>query len=66
MKLLPLALIFLSLVLSGSSVLGGKVLALLENLAIKETHSIFFKKLTDTGMDITYKVADDPSIVIKQ
>jgi len=66
MKLLPLTLIFLSLVLSGSSVLGGKVLALLENLAIKETHSIFFKKLTDTGMDITYKVADDPSIVIKK
>jgi len=45
---------------------AGKVLALLENLAIKETHSIYFKNLVDAGMEITFKVADDPSIVMKK
>ena len=43
-----------------------RVLALLDNLAIKETHSIYFKSLTDSGFEITYKVADDPSIVLKK
>ena len=45
---------------------GQRVLALLDNLAIKETHSIFFKSLTDRGFAVTYKVADDTSIVLKK
>jgi oligosaccharyltransferase complex subunit beta len=53
--------------LAAVSASGAKrVLALLDNLAIKETHSIYFKSLTDAGFDITYRVADDPTIVVKK
>jgi oligosaccharyltransferase complex subunit beta len=45
---------------------GNRVLALLDSLSIKETHSIFFKNLVDLGMDVTFKVADDPSIILKK
>jgi len=45
---------------------SAKVLALLENLDFKDTHSMYFKRLTDAGQEVTYKVADDPSIVIKK
>jgi oligosaccharyltransferase complex subunit beta len=38
----------------------------LENLAIKETHSIFFKLLAEQGFQLTYKVADDATITIKK
>jgi len=43
-----------------------KVLALLDNLAIKETHSLYFQSLVDAGFSITYRVADDPAIVLKK
>ena len=43
-----------------------RALVLLDNLAIKESHSIFFKTLTDLGFSLTYKAADDPSIVLKK
>jgi len=43
-----------------------RALVLLDNLAIKESHSIFFKTLTDLGFSLTYKTADDPSIVLKK
>ena len=45
---------------------GNKILALLDNQSIKETHSAFFKSLTEMGFDVTFKVADDPSIVLKK
>ncbi len=45
---------------------GNRVLALLDNLSIKESHSIFFKSLQDMGLEITFKVADDPSIILKK
>merc|ERR1712142_1210930 len=45
---------------------GKRVLILLDNLAIKETHSIYFKSLHDQGYGLTFKVADDPSIVLKK
>merc|ERR1712020_489305 len=44
----------------------GRVLVLLDNLAIKDTHTIFFKNLNSLGFTLTYKVADDPSIVLKK
>ena len=43
-----------------------RVLALLENLAVKETHSMFFKTLTDQGFALTFKVADDSNLVLKK
>ena len=44
----------------------GRVLVLLDNMAIKDTHTIFFKNLDSMGFTLTYKVADDPSIVLKK
>ncbi|VEL37512.1 unnamed protein product [Protopolystoma xenopodis] len=39
-----------------------KILVLLENLAIRETHSSFFKMLKDRSYELTYKFADDFSL----
>ncbi|KAM7404364.1 hypothetical protein PAMP_011716 [Pampus punctatissimus] len=40
----------------------GKTLVLLDNLNIRDTHSIFFRSLADRGFDLTFKTADDPSL----
>ena len=45
---------------------GKRVLVLLDNSSIKETHSMFFKGLVDQGFSLTFKVADDPTIVLKK
>ena len=64
---LILSMILCTLVISGSvAENNSRVLVLLDNLAIKETHSIFFKNLNSLGFTLTYKVADDPSIVLKK
>ena len=55
------------LILSVCSVLAdNRVLVLLENLTVKETHSIYFKSLTDAGFELTFKVADDSGLHIKK
>lgn len=41
-------------------------LVLLENLAIKETHSQFFKSLKDRGYSLTFKPADDASLILSK
>ncbi|KAG8201863.1 hypothetical protein JTE90_027343 [Oedothorax gibbosus] len=41
---------------------GGQTLVLLDNLAIRETHSMFFKGLQDRGFQLTFKTADDPAL----
>ena len=67
MRLSLLSLGLLLGVVSMASASGGhRVLALLDNLSIKESHSIFFKSLQDLGLEITFKVADDPSILLKK
>jgi len=45
---------------------SNRVLVLLENLTVKETHSIYFKSLVDSGFELTYKVADDSGLQIKK
>uniref|UniRef100_A0A3P9IKD1 Dolichyl-diphosphooligosaccharide--protein glycosyltransferase 48 kDa subunit n=1 Tax=Oryzias latipes TaxID=8090 RepID=A0A3P9IKD1_ORYLA len=40
----------------------GKTLVLLDNLNIRDTHSVFFRSLADRGFDLTFKTADDPSL----
>lgn len=57
-----------SLVLVSLSSCSGekRVLALLENLAVKETHSMYFKMMADQGFALTYKVADDSSLQLKK
>ena len=54
------------LFLAGVCVADKKVLVLLENLTVKETHSIYFKSLVEAGYDLTYKVADDATLNIKK
>jgi len=54
------------LCLAGLGVADKKVLVLLENLAVKETHSIYFKNMVDAGFDLTFKVADDATLNIKK
>lgn len=43
---------------------GGDTLVLLDNLAIKETHSMFFKSLQERGYTLTFKSADDANLVL--
>ena len=45
---------------------GQRVLVLVDNLSIKETHSLFFKNLVKDGFTLTFKVADDPNIQLKK
>ena len=63
MRLLAL---FSLLCLSGLAAADNRVLVLLENLTVKETHSIYFKSLQESGLELTYKVADDSSLHIKK
>ncbi|EDW82369.1 uncharacterized protein Dwil_GK25161 [Drosophila willistoni] len=44
----------------------ANTLVLLDNLAIRETHSIFFKSLQDRGFKLTYKLADDSSLLLSR
>ncbi|CAL8363885.1 unnamed protein product [Lota lota] len=41
---------------------NGKTLVLLDNVNIRDTHSIFFRSLADRGFDLSFKTADDPSL----
>lgn len=43
---------------------GGKTLVLLENLSVKETHSVFFADLKSRGHQLVFKLADDPSLAL--
>ncbi len=54
MKLLVASLV-LTITLLNSALAEKRVLALLENLAVKETHSAFFRLLTDQGFTLTFK-----------
>ena len=63
MRLLPF---FSLLFVSGLAAADNRVLVLLENLTVKETHSIYFKSLQEAGLELTYKVADDSSLHIKK
>ncbi|CAF0983834.1 unnamed protein product [Adineta steineri] len=41
-----------------------RLLVLLDNLGIRESHSFYFKQLADRGFDITYKSSDDSTLQI--
>ncbi|TRZ02466.1 hypothetical protein DNTS_030291 [Danionella cerebrum] len=57
------ALFVFSMGLMFQAVLGdGKTLVLLDNPNIRDTHSIFFRSLSDRGFDLTFKTADDPGL----
>lgn len=59
-------LAFLFLAILGSSLAEKRVLVLLENLTVKETHSIYFRGLASSGYDLTFKVADDSALTLKK
>ena len=43
-----------------------KTLVLLENLSIKDTHSVFFGDLKSRGFQLTYKMADDSGLALSK
>lgn len=43
-----------------------RVLVLLDNFAIKSSHSLFFKSLQTRGFDLDFKLADDPKISLQR
>ncbi|CAI9753002.1 unnamed protein product [Fraxinus pennsylvanica] len=43
-----------------------RILVLLDDLALKSSHSIFFTSLQSRGFDLDFKLADDPSIAVKR
>lgn len=43
---------------------GKRMLVLLDNYAVRETHSIFFKSLRDRGFQLTFKAADDSDLAL--
>ncbi|XP_076651862.1 dolichyl-diphosphooligosaccharide--protein glycosyltransferase non-catalytic subunit Ost48 [Halictus rubicundus] len=62
MKLQDKFLCFFAIV--GLANAGGPTLVLLDNLAIRETHSMFFKSLQDSGYTLTFKLADDANLLL--
>jgi len=45
---------------------GNRVLVLLDDLSIRQSHSIFFKNLQDRGYDLTFKNAEDPTLSLTE
>jgi oligosaccharyltransferase complex subunit beta len=54
--------IFILFCIAAGSCSSQRTLVLLDNWAIRETHSIYFKTLRDRGYELTYKTADDSSL----
>ncbi|XP_059645184.1 dolichyl-diphosphooligosaccharide--protein glycosyltransferase 48 kDa subunit [Cornus florida] len=61
-SLLPI----LSFAFSSESASGQRLLVLLDDLALKSSHSIFFKSLQDRGFELDFKLADDPKITLQR
>lgn len=45
---------------------GAKVLVLLEDAAIKNTHSSYFSTLASSGFDLTFRRVDDRSLRLRE
>jgi len=63
-KIAQLATFLTLLYISAFVNAGGKTLVLVDNWAIRETHSIYFKSLRDRGFELTVRTADDPSLAL--
>ncbi|VDL20211.1 unnamed protein product [Hymenolepis diminuta] len=66
MRALCVLSLALALVCVKSSPDDKNVLVLIENIVVRDTHSRFFKSLTDRNYQLTYKYADDSSLNLKQ
>ena len=61
------AVIVLAVLLFALSAEGStKTLVLLENAAMRETHSVFFNDLKSRGHQLSYKLADDSSLALSK
>ncbi|KMZ71844.1 Dolichyl-diphosphooligosaccharide--protein glycotransferase [Zostera marina] len=63
---------FLLMLLSPAASIGqsdgprsGKILVVVDDFAIRSSHSIFFNSLLDRGFNLDFKLADDPSISLQ-
>lgn len=65
-KLLLFAL--LTVIKTNNAILrnDAETLVLLDNLALRETHSIFFKSLQERGFKLSFKLADDSGILLSK
>ncbi len=64
--LLSLWLVLLSLSFLDAASSKKKTLVLLENLSIKDTHSVFFGDLKARGYQLTFKMADDSNLALSK
>lgn len=61
------AAVFICLLCSSLMVVnGGRILVLVDNLNIRETHSIFLNSLKERGHKLTVKSADDQSLALSK
>jgi oligosaccharyltransferase complex subunit beta len=65
-KMLTLFIVFSLLCGSLATKSGKKVLVLLENISIKETHSVFFSDLSSRHFQLTFKMADDANLALSK
>ncbi|XP_050366703.1 dolichyl-diphosphooligosaccharide--protein glycosyltransferase 48 kDa subunit [Argentina anserina] len=63
---LTLTLPFLALSFSPDHPTDRRVLVLLDDLAVKSSHSLFFNTLQSRGFDLDFKLADDPKIGLQR
>ena len=67
MKVLAwLAVCVLVFIAAEASSHGKKTLVLLENLSIRESHSVFFNDLKSRGYQLTFKMADDSNLALSK
>ncbi|VDN99037.1 unnamed protein product [Rodentolepis nana] len=66
MRVAFVIILALSLICVRSNPTSKDVLVLIENIVIRDTHSRFFKSLTDRGYQLTFKYADDSTLNLKQ
>ncbi|KAI4295557.1 hypothetical protein L6164_035592 [Bauhinia variegata] len=57
---------FLCSSFSPENPLDRRILVLLDDFAIKSSHSLFFKSLQSRGFDLDFKLADDPKIALQR
>lgn len=58
-----LCLLPLLLLLNGA-LAGDRILVLVDNMAVRETHSIYLKSLEQRGHTLTVSMADDASLAL--
>ncbi|KAM1002664.1 hypothetical protein ACFX2C_003072 [Malus domestica] len=63
---LTLTLPFLAHSFSPDHPTDRRVLVLLDDLAVKSSHSLFFKSLQSRGFELDFKLADDPKISLQR